>query len=310
MKEFMLICCLPSDIIVRRDVNKRYNRSKDPSQKPQTPPDSREECSSSLCTTTSAPIMFRRHSFFHYSWLDPSFKPYPDVMDSTDSDFPSTLDNMDYAMGIDPISLQFYPCALNFAAFDDLANPMSSATFGDPYSTFSFQYPPATQVSEASSSPPLLFMKERRLSVTSSSSSSGVSLSPMLETASSPPSGYASDRTSTKEESKLIHDAVSLHTSDPATELAQQVQQAAGVMLAVPMNGFASSFQGAFFVQLKIFSGRLFLFCGKGPAQPQLNFPSPGWPVLILIVRHKSHSTRPIFCCIHPTSRNTTVVFL
>jgi len=187
-------------------------------------------------------------SKFGSIWLDPSFKPYPDVMDSTE-DFPSTLDNMDYnsAMGIDPSSLQFNPCALNFA-FDDPANPMSSAPFGDPYPTFSFQYPPATQVSEASSSPPLLFMKERRLSATSSSSSSGASLlSPMLETASSPPSGYTSDSASTKEESKLTHDAVSLHTSDPATELAQRVRQAAGVMLAVPMNGFASSFQGAFF---------------------------------------------------------------
>ncbi len=178
-------------------------------------------------------------SKFGSIWLDPSFKPYPDVMDSTD--FSSTLD-MDYsAMGIDPSSLQFNPCALNFA-FDD-PNPMSSATFGDSYPTFSFQYPPATQVSEGSSSPQL-FMKERRLSVTSSSSSSGASLSPMLETASSPPSGYTSDSASTKEESKLIHDAVSLHTSDPATELAQRVRQAAGVMLAVPMNGFASSFQG------------------------------------------------------------------
>ena len=51
-------------------------------------------------------------------------------MDSTE-DFPSTLD-MDYnsAMGIDPSSLQFNPCALNFAAFDDLANPMLSAPFG------------------------------------------------------------------------------------------------------------------------------------------------------------------------------------
>ena len=223
-------------------------------------------------------------SKFGSIWLDPSFKTYPDVMDSTD--FPSTLD-MDYsAMGIDPSSLQFNPCALNFA-FDD-PNPMSSATFGDSYPTFSFQYPSATQVSEASSSPQL-FMKERRLSVTSSSS--GASLSPMLETASSPPSGYTSDSASTREESKLIHDAVSLHTSDPATELAQRVRQAAGVMLAVPMNGFASSFQGAFCKKFSEFFQDAYSL-RQGPAQPQLNFPSPGWPVLLL-VRLKSHSMRP-----------------
>jgi hypothetical protein len=222
-------------------------------------------------------------SKFGSIWLDPSFKTYPDVMDSTD--FTSTLD-MDYsAMGIDPSSLQFNPCALNFA-FDD--NPMSSATFGDPYPTFSFQYPPATQVSEASSSPQL-FMKERRLSVTSSSSSSGLSLSPMLETASSPPSGYTSDSASIKEESKLIHDAVGLHTVDPATELAQRVRQAAGVMLAVPMNGLASSFQGALNNSV-IFQDAYSL--RQGPALRQLNFLFLGWHVLILI-RLKSHSICP-----------------
>lgn len=177
-------------------------------------------------------------SKFGSMWSDASFKPYPDLMDSTDS---SMALDMDYsAIGIDPSSLQFNPCALNLA-FDE---PMSSATFGDPYPTFSFQYPPATQAFDGSP-PQKLFSKERRLSVTSSSS--GASLSSMRDTASSPPSGYTSDSASTKEEAKSIHDVLNPYTGDPAVELAQRVRQAAGIMLAVPMNGFAANFQGASF---------------------------------------------------------------
>lgn len=167
------------------------------------------------------------------------FKSYADLMDLPD--FSMNLD-VDYStMGIDPSSLQFNPSGLTFA-YDD-QNPVSSTNFGDPFPTFSFQcQPQLVQGSEASTSPQS-YTKKRRLSVTSSSSSSGASLSPMPDTAPSPPSGYTSDNTSTKEEPSTTNDAQKL-SNDPAVELAHRVRQTAGVMLAVPMNGFAASFQG------------------------------------------------------------------
>lgn len=172
-------------------------------------------------------------------WSDPAaFKP-TEVMDLTD--FSMNMD-MDYSsMGIDPSSLHFNPPGLNFS-FDD-PSTIPAGTFGEFFPSFSFEYPTPNSSQSSDISSPESFNKKRRLSVTSSSSSSGVSLSPLPENAPSPPSGYTSDNTSTKEEPTLGLEML-VSNGDPAAELAQRVRQAAGVMLAVQMEGLASGSQG------------------------------------------------------------------
>lgn len=208
-----------------------------------------------------------------------SFKSYNDFMDL--SDFSSTvsmsMDNdlgiamgMDYSyssmMGIDPTSLHFTSAAAGLALGGGYALSQDVSTgfadsYGAPAAGFSFQHNHHQQhqhnviapLSTQGSASPESFAKERRLSVTSSSSSSvsGASLSPMpghYNPLSPPPSGYTSDNVSTKDEpnsnSIANVDATNPYANDPTAELAHRVRQSAGVMLAVPINGFGSSSQG------------------------------------------------------------------
>jgi len=209
--------------------------------------------------------------------LASSIKSYNDFMDLSDFSSSVTMSmpmdtdlgiamGVDYSyssmMGIDPTSLHFNPGAAGFALGGGfgLAQDVSTG-FADSYGAsaagFGFQQQQqnsviAPQFTQGSASPES-FAKERRLSVTSSSSSSvsGASLSPMpnhYNALSPSPSGYTSDNPSTKDEpnSNSTSEAVNSNpnANDPAAELAHRVRQSAGVMLAVPVNGFGSSFQG------------------------------------------------------------------
>jgi len=209
--------------------------------------------------------------------LASSIKSYNEFMDLSDFSSSVTMSmpmdtdlgiamGMDYPyssmMGIDPASLHFNPAAANFGLGGGfgLAQDVSTS-FTDSYASasgFGFQQQQqqnsviAPLFTQGLSSPES-FTKERRLSVTSSSSSSvsGASLSPVpnhYNTLSPPPSGYTSDNVSTKDEPNpnLTSETMNSHlnTDDPAAELAHRVRQSAGVMLAVPVDGFGSSFQG------------------------------------------------------------------
>jgi len=170
-------------------------------------------------------------SKFSSMWSDQphsALKSYPDLMDFADLGM-----DLDYAsLGIEPSALQLNP---GFSlSFDE--NSLSSTSFNDVYPQFSFQYPTAQEMDFSAS--PETFTKERRLSITSSSSS-GASFSPVPESMSSP----ASDGSSHKEEPS---EQTTTFANDPAAELAHRVRQTAGVMLAVPMNGFPPGLQGMF----------------------------------------------------------------
>ncbi|KAJ3913799.1 hypothetical protein F5877DRAFT_51673 [Lentinula edodes] len=132
-------------------------------------------------------------------------KAFPDVMDytiplSSELDFTSQ-------MAIDPHALHFDTQKLGLDSFPLLNDLTPSQNY-----PFTFQ-------SETSTSP-----QGRRLSVISSSSSSGASLSPVIE-----PSPAPSHLNAPQELSSSSLDAA-------AEELAQRVRQAAGILLAVPMN--------------------------------------------------------------------------
>ncbi|KAH6905342.1 hypothetical protein BKA70DRAFT_1402659 [Coprinopsis sp. MPI-PUGE-AT-0042] len=178
-----------------------------------------------------------------------ALKAYPDLMDF--SELNSLPMDMDFnpALGMEPGALHYDPLKYNpmHFSFEDAAYHNVSSEMMPPQFAFTFQQAlnagastlGATS-STSSLSSPESSNKERRLSVTSSSSSSGASLSPVLESLSSPSSSYGSapSPSPVKVEARQGEAPKAL---DPAAELAERVRQSAGVMLAVPMSADLSS---------------------------------------------------------------------
>jgi hypothetical protein len=176
-----------------------------------------------------------------------ALKAYPDLMDF--SELNSLPMDMDFnpALGMEPGALHYDPLKYNPMHFpyEDAAFGTVSSEMMPPQFAFTFQQALnagannfASSASTSSLSSPESSNKERRLSVTSSSS--GASLSPVLESLSSPSSSYggAPSPSPVKAEARQ---GEAPRASDPAVELAERVRQSAGVMLAVPMSGDLST---------------------------------------------------------------------
>lgn len=149
------------------------------------------------------------------AWVQQEGKPV-DFGTDFNFAFPMDLDSDPLAMSVDPNSLNFNTSIFTQTALNDtqyLTAPLTQVHEVNPSSLFPFDNSWATGIQTNTG---------RRLSVTSSSSSSGASLSPILESPSAFNSSSASDG--------------GLSDSDPASELAQRVRLAAGVMLAVPVS--------------------------------------------------------------------------
>lgn len=151
------------------------------------------------------------------TWDQPEPKP-SDFGNDFNFSFPMDLDSDPLGLSVDPNSLHFNTSIFSQTALAE--NPYYGIPLAQGHdltsaSLFPFDNSWATGAHLEPGT-------GRRLSVTSSSSSSGASLSPIIETkpvvSSSPPS-----------ESGVTD-------SDPASELAQRVRQAAGVTLAVPVS--------------------------------------------------------------------------
>lgn len=178
---------------------------------------------------------------------DPS-KAYPDLMDF--SELNSLPMDMDFnpALGMEPGALHYNPMHFGGSFDDPTGFHGVSPELIPPQFAFTFQqallnagvtngFPSSASTSSLSS--PESNNKERRLSVTSSSSSSGASLSPVLESLSSPSSSYGSAPSPSPVKAEAA--PVAVKALDPAAELAERVRQSAGVMLAVPMSADLSS---------------------------------------------------------------------
>lgn len=151
------------------------------------------------------------------TWDQPEPKPN-DFGNDFEFSFPMDLDTDPLGLSVDPSSLHFNTSIFSQTALAEnpyYGIPLTQGQDLTSASLFPFDGSWATGAHLEPGT-------GRRLSVTSSSSSSGASLSPIIETkpviSSSPPSesGFAD--------------------SDPASELAQRVRQAAGVTLAVPVS--------------------------------------------------------------------------
>lgn len=153
---------------------------------------------------------------------DTTFQPQPTntKFDPTSFDFalnlPLPLDmDLDFnpSLAVDPAALHFNP---NILTTTDLSS-----------------FPPQQQVAFPQNLAP------RRMSITSSSSS-GASFSPVLDpTASSSISSIPSTTTASPNLPYATHVPANGIVNDPVADLAQSVRQAAGVTLAVPVQGQA-----------------------------------------------------------------------
>ncbi|KAF8491897.1 hypothetical protein F5888DRAFT_1734218 [Russula emetica] len=158
-------------------------------------------------------------SQFSSLWDDNSFQPQPTnaKFDPTSFDFAMNLPidmDLDFnpSLAVDPAALHFNP---NILATTDLSSfPQQQVVFPQSLAT-------------------------RRMSITSSSSS-GASFSPVLDpiTSSSIPSVPSTTAASPNLPS-ATHVPVNGIVNDPVADLAQSVRQAAGVTLAVPVQGQA-----------------------------------------------------------------------
>ena len=146
------------------------------------------------------------------------FQPANTKFDPASFDFALNLP-LDMDLGFNP-SLAVDPTALHFDPNMFVATDLSS-------------FPPQQQVAFPQSLTP------RRMSITSSSSS-GASFSPVLDptTASSIPS-IPSTTAASPNLSSVTHIPVNTIVNDSVADLAQSVRQAAGVTLAVPVQGQA-----------------------------------------------------------------------
>jgi hypothetical protein len=196
------------------------------------------------------PTMVDPTVFDHLSLLnDPS---PPSSTDSSSSQADSPPDWSQFSSLWDneqptfqPSNLKFDPAALDLALniplnMDIDFNPSlavdPSALHFDPKmfaTTDLSSFPPQQQVAFPQNFTP------RRMSITSSSSSGG-SFSPILDpTATTPTASIPSPAVVSVNLSSVTQTPVITAVSDPVDELAQSVRQAAGVTLAVPVQGQA-----------------------------------------------------------------------
>ncbi|KAI0292920.1 hypothetical protein BC826DRAFT_1017542 [Russula brevipes] len=190
------------------------------------------------------PPMVDAAVFDHLSLLNDTTPP--SSTDSSQADSPpdwsqfSNLWDNDHT-AFPPTNLKFDPTAIDFTLniplnmdldFDPSFAVDPSALHFDPkmFATDLTSFPPHQQLAFPQSVTP------RRMSITSSSSS-GASFSPVLETAG--PTPIASIPSTTLTSPDLSSAPVIASVNDPVDELAQSVRQAAGVTLAVPVQGQA-----------------------------------------------------------------------
>ncbi|RDB30417.1 hypothetical protein Hypma_007232 [Hypsizygus marmoreus] len=165
--------------------------------------------------------------------LGTHIKSYPEVMNFSDlTALPMDID-FNPSISIEPSALHFNPIKYNINAnysydgvipsyTDDLLTTQFPFTFQSPYDS----------TTSSNGSPLLSALGHRRLSITSSSSSSGASLSPVPESAPSPPTV----RDAVDFTTAITMDTKPIFSNDPAAELAERVRRSAGVMLALPMS--------------------------------------------------------------------------
>ena len=196
------------------------------------------------------PTMVDPTVFDHFSLLnDPS---PPSSTDSPSSQADSPPDWFQFSNlwdneqpNLQPSSLKFDPAACDLALglplnMDVDFNPSlavdPSALHFDPkmFTTPELSsFPPQQQVAFTQNFTP------RRMSITSSSSS-GASFSPVLDPAlTTPTASISSPAPASTNLHSITHAPLTTTANDPVDELAQSVRQAAGVTLAVPVQGQA-----------------------------------------------------------------------
>jgi len=196
------------------------------------------------------PNMMDSTVFDHLSLLNDTSPPSSTDSASSQADSPpdwSQFSNLwDNEHTLQPTNLKFEPPTLDFSLsipfdmdldFDPSLAVDPTALHFDPkmFATPDLSSFPPQQQSMLSQS-----LTPRRMSITSSSSS-GASLSPVIDpTASSIAASVPSPAVPSLNLSSTTHAPVTSTVNDPVDELAQSVRQAAGVTLAVPVQGQAA----------------------------------------------------------------------